>query len=158
MKIDFHTHCTVDDADKIREFVRVYEEHDVIACLSGGLMYGEHDYVPNDEVIRICAKYPGRLYPLAKIDLWDHAPDPSILYDYAEKGVKGFKFIYPYYEYDHDFYMPVYREAEKIGLPVLFHTGDFRPGKADVIHQRPFLRNMDPIALDRIAEFVAEHT
>ena len=151
MKIDFHAHCDVADPEKVKQFVKEYEEHDVIACIVGGLFYGGHDMVPNDEVIKICAQYPGRLYPLAKINLWDKAPDPAELHHYAEKGVKGFKFIYPYYEYDHDLYMPIYEEAEKIGLPVLFHTGHYRPSPADIIHKRPILRNMDPMTLDRIA-------
>ena len=151
MKIEFHCHCDVADSEKVKSFVRAYEERDVIACLVGGTLYGECDMVPNEEVIRICAQYPGRLYPLAKINLWDKAPDPSQLHFYAEKGVKGFKFIYPYYEYDHDLYMPIYEEAEKIGLPVLFHTGDYRPSAADRINRRPILRNMNPITLDRIA-------
>lgn len=47
--------------------------------------------------------------------------------------------------------MPVYEEAEKIGLPVLFHTGHYRPNPADVKYRRPILRNMDPMTLDRIA-------
>ena len=151
MKIDFHCHCDVADPEKIKAFVRAYEERDVIACIVGGTLYGGHDMVPNEEVIKICAKYPGRMYPLAKINLWDQAPDPAELHHYAEKGVKGFKFIYPYYEYDHDLYMPVYEEAEKIGLPVLFHTGKYRPSQADRIYKRPMLRNMAPITLDRIA-------
>jgi len=151
MKIDFHCHCDVGDPEKIREFVRAYEERDVIACIVGGTLYGGHDMVPNDEVIKICAQYPGRMYPLAKINLTDRAPDPAELQHYAEKGVKGFKFIYPYYEYDHDLYMPVYEEAEKIGLPVLFHTGNYRPNPMDEVWKRPTLRNMDPLTLDRIA-------
>ena len=151
MKIDFHCHCDVGDPEKIREFVQTYEEREVVVCIVGGRFYGGHDMVPNEEVIRICTQYPGRLYPLAKIDLWDHAPDPAELHRYAEQGVKGFKFIYPYHEYDHDLYMPVYEEAEKIGLPVLFHTGLYRQNSADVIYKRPVLKNMDPLALDRIA-------
>ena len=151
MKVDFHCHCDVADPEKIKKFVSVYEERDVIACIVGGDLYGEQDMVPNEDVIKICAQYPGRMYPLAKINLWDQAPDPAALHHFAEKGVKGFKFIYPYYEYDHDLYMPVYEEAEKIGLPVLFHTGHYRPNPSDLIYKRPTLRNMDPLTLDRIA-------
>ena len=151
MFIDFHSHCDVSDPDKIREFVQTYEKHDTVACLSGGLFYGGHDMVPNEEVIRICNQYPGRLYPLAKITLWDKAPDPGELHFYAEKGVKGFKFIYPYYEYDHDLYMDLYAEIEKMNLPVLFHTGKYRPNASDLVYRRPVLKNMDPLNLDRIA-------
>ena len=65
--------------------------------------------------------------------------------------MKGFKCIYPYYEYDHDIYMPVYEAAAKCGLPLLFHTGNYRPSPADEIYRRPMLKNMHPIHLDRIA-------
>ena len=90
------------------------------------------------------------MVPLAKLDLWETA-DPAEVYHYAEKGVKGFKCIYPYYEYDHDIYMPVYEAAAKCGLPLLFHTGNYRPSPSDEIYRRPMLRNMNPITLDRIA-------
>lgn len=156
MKVDFHSHCDVSDPDKVKAFVREYEKRDVIACLVGGDLYGGHDMVPNEEVIKICKDYPGRLYPLAKINLWDKTPDPAQLHYFAEKGVKGFKFIYPYYEYDHDLYMPIYEEAAKIGLPLLFHTGNYRPNKMDMISKRPVLRNMDPMTLDRIARSYQE--
>ena len=120
-------------------------------CLfSGGLRYGGHDFLPNDEVIAICRKYPDCFVPLAKLDLWETA-DPAEVYHYAEKGVKGFKCIYPWYEYDHDIYMPVYEAAAKCGLPLLFHTGNYRPNPADEIYKRPVLKNMNPVNLDRIA-------
>ncbi len=151
MKIDFHCHCDVADPDKIREFVHAYETRDVIACIVGGTLYGSHDMVPNEDVIKICSQYPERLYPIAKINLWDKAPDPAELHYFAEKGVKGFKFLYPYYGYDHDLYMPVYEEAEKIGLPMLFHTGKYRPNPTDRIYKRPVIDNMKPLTLDRIA-------
>ena len=151
MYIDFHCHCNSNDPQVIAEFVRTYEEHGVIGCLSGGSRYGAHDYVPNEETLEIAKKYPAQLRALAKIDLWDSEIDISIIYRYAEMGFSGFKFIYPYYEYDHDLYMPVYEAAEEVGLPVLFHTGNFRPSEADIKYRRPVIRNMDPMTLDRIA-------
>ena len=42
-------------------------------------------------------------------------------------------------------------EAEKIGLPVLFHSGKYRPNPADRIYKRPVVENMKPLTLDRIA-------
>ena len=93
MKIDFHCHCDVAAPDKIREFVHAYEARDVIACIVGGTLYGSPDMVPNEDVIKICSQYPERLFPVAKINLWDKAPDPAELHYFAEKGVKGFKFL-----------------------------------------------------------------
>ena len=73
-KIDFHSHCDSGDPEHIRHFVDVYEERDVVACLSGGLFYGGHDMLPNEEVIKLCAKFPGRILPIAKITLWNSPP------------------------------------------------------------------------------------
>jgi predicted TIM-barrel fold metal-dependent hydrolase len=47
--------------------------------------------------------------------------------------------------------MPVYEAAEKCGMPILFHTGNFRPCDMDPVWKRPVLKNMNPINLDRIA-------
>ena len=151
MHLDFHAHCNSDDKELVRAYVETCEKNETIAALSGGLRYGGHDFVPNEGVIEICRQYPHNLVPLAKIDLWDKAPDVSELRRYVDMGVKGFKFIYPYYEYDHDLYMPVYEECEKLGVPVLFHTGDYRPNESDMLYRRPVLKNMSPVNLDRIA-------
>ena len=151
MNVDFHCHFDINNPDKIKEFVTTYEKNETIACIVGGTLYGGHDMVPNDEVIKYCAQYTGILYPLAKINLTKKTPDTAELDYYAEKGVKGFKFIYPYYEYDHDIYMPIYEKAETLGLPVLFHTGNYRPSQMDTILKRPVIKNMDPMNLDRIA-------
>ena len=149
-RLDIHVHCESSDPAKLAILAETCRSNHTIACLSGGLRYGEHDFLPNDEVIEICKKFPDCFLPLAKLDLWETA-DPAEVYHYAEKGVKGFKCIYPWYEYDHDIYMPVYEAAERCGLPILFHTGNYRPNPADVIYRRPVLKNMHPINLDRIA-------
>ena len=151
MHLDFHAHCNSDDPELLRTYVENCERNETIAALSGGLHYGGHDFVPNEEVVRICKQYPHNLVPLAKIDLWDTPPDPAEARRYADMGVKGFKFIYPYYTYDHESYFPLYEEIEKLGLPVLFHTGGYRPSAADIRFRRPMVKNMAPINLDCIA-------
>ena len=151
MYLDFHAHCNSGDPADVLAYVRNCEKNNTMAALSGGLHYGGHDYLPNEEVVKICRQYPHNLVPLAKIDLWDTPPDPAELHHYADMGVRGFKFIYPYYGYDHDSYLPIYEELEKIGLPALFHTGEYRPSSADVQYRRPVLENMSPLRLDRIA-------
>ena len=149
-RVDMHVHCDSGDPEKLDFLAAQCRRTGTIACFSGGLRYGGHDFLPNDEVIEICRKYPDCFVPLAKLDLWETA-DPAEVYHYAEKGVKGFKCIYPWYEYDHDIYMPVYEAAAKCGLPLLFHTGNYRPNPADEIYKRPVLKNMNPVNLDRIA-------
>ncbi|OQA88326.1 MAG: Amidohydrolase [Lentisphaerae bacterium ADurb.Bin242] len=149
-KFDFHFHCDIDDSSKIAELAALCRKLDTVLALSGGLRYGSHDYLPNEKVLEICQKNPDWFVPMAKFDLWDTV-EPDRIYRWKETGVKGVKFIYPYYPYDHDLYMPVYEACEDCGLPALFHTGSFRPGPADVEWKRPVLTNMSPFGLDRIA-------
>ena len=149
-RVDFHVHCNSANKEELDFLAENCRKLGTYACLSGGLRYGAHDYIPNDEVIAICKRYPECFIPLAKLDLWETAA-PNEVYRYAEMGVMGFKCIYPYYEYDHDIYMPMYEAAAKCGKPILFHTGNFRPSPADEIYRRPMLKNMHPINLDRIA-------
>ena len=151
MYLDFHAHCNSGDPSEVRAYVENSEKNNIMTALSGGLFYGGHDYLPNEEVVKICKAYPGNLVPLAKIDLWDSPPDVSLIRKYVDMGVRGFKFIYPYYGYDHELYMPVYEELEKLGVPALFHTGAYRPNSADIKYRRPILENMSPLKLDAIA-------
>lgn len=149
-RLDMHVHCNSNNMNDLQFLAEQCRRMGTIICLSGGTRYGDHDYSTNEEVIGICKKFPDCFIPLAKLDLWESA-DPAEVRRYVEMGAKGFKCIYPYYEYDHDLYMPLYEEAEKCGTPILFHTGNFRPNGADIIYKRPMLRNMHPISLDRIA-------
>lgn len=151
MHLDIHAHCNTADPALLRKYAENCKKNETMAALSGGLHYGGHDYVPNEDVVKICKEYSEVFLPLAKIDLTDTPPDPAEVRRYADMGVKGFKFIYPYYEYDHDSYLPLYDEIEKLGLPVLFHTGDYAPNSADIQYRRPVLKNMNPLNLDRIA-------
>jgi len=148
--LDMHVHCNSNDKNLLDILAKTARDSETILALSGGLRYGGHDFLPNEEVVEICKRYPDCFIPLAKLDLWETA-DPDEVYRYAEMGVRGFKCIYPYYEYDHDIYMPVYEAAEKCGLPLLFHTGNYRPNEMDVRCHVPALKNMHPINLDRIA-------
>jgi len=153
MNVDLHTHCNSADEDEVRAYVETCEKNDTFALLSGGLHYGGYDYVPNEEVLEIAKRYPNNLGALAKLDLWDTPPDVSEARRYADMGVKGFKFIYPYYAYNHESYLPLYEEIEKLGLPMLFHTGAYRQHPADRIFRRPVLENMSPITLDAVARY-----
>lgn len=151
MDLDFHAHFNSDDPEQVRKFVRNCEKNNCRAAMSGGLHYGGHDMVPNDRVIDFCAEYKDVLVPMAKVELWDKPVDLDSLHRWVDRGIRGVKCIYPYYEYDHDYYMPLYEECEKLGLPILFHTGNYRPNAEDVRVRRPTLKNMDPVNLDRPA-------
>ncbi len=151
MQIDFHAHFDIGDPAKVKAFVVNCEKNSCRAAMSGGLHYGGHDFLPNDQVLDFCDQYHEWLIPLVKIDLWDQAIDLSELRRLADRGARGVKCIYPYYPYDHDLYMPLYEECEKLALPMLFHTGNYRPNAEDMSSRRPILKNMDPVNLDRPA-------
>ena len=149
-RLDFHVHFNSADPGQIDRFAAECRRRSTIAALSGGPRYGGHDYIPNEQVLAFCRQHSDCMLPLAKLDLWDQT-DIAQVQRYVEAGFRGFKCIYPYYEYDHDLYMPIYEAVEKSGLPMLFHTGNFRPSPADIVYRRPVLRNMEPVCLDRIA-------
>ncbi|MBQ9500548.1 MAG: amidohydrolase family protein [Lentisphaeria bacterium] len=151
MYLDFHAHFNSGDPELVKKFVANCERNGCRAAMSGGLHYGGHDFLPNDEVIDFCKRYSDWLVPLVKVELWDAPPDLDALRRWADRGAKGVKCIYPYYPYDHDLYMPLYEECEKLGLPMLFHTGNYRPNEEDMRARRPTLKNMDPLNLDRPA-------
>ncbi len=150
MKIDLHVHCNSLDKTGIRNLAATCEETGTIAVLSGGKRYGNSTFADDEKVMELAKSHPGVFLAAARFDLWEQV-DPADVGRLADAGFKMLKFIYPYYEYDHDLYMPVYEAAEKAGLPVLFHTGNYRPSPADIVWKRPVLRNMMPLTIDRIA-------
>ncbi|MFE8702138.1 amidohydrolase family protein [Cytobacillus sp. FJAT-54145] len=58
-------------------------------------------------------------------------------------GIKIYLGYYPFYAYD-EVYEPVYKLAEKWGLPVVFHTGD-------TYSERGLLKYSHPMAIDEVA-------
>ena len=150
MFIDFHAHFNSCDPAEVKQFVRDAEANDCVTVISGGDMGDDH-FAPLDVVMKFCKEYSDRLIPAAKLDFTDQEFDLSQLRKLKDQGFKAVKIIYPYYEYDHDLYMPVYEELQKLELPALFHTGIFRPQALDEVIRRPMLLNMDPYRLDRIA-------
>lgn len=151
MKLDFHVHCDKMDSPLVEKMLDTCRKNSAMLALSGGLRYGSHDYVPNEDVLSLCRKHSEFMIPVAKFDLWDVEPSPETVFKYKESGFRALKLIYPYHEYDHDMYMPVYEAAEKCGIPLLFHTGTYFASPSDAVWKRPVLKNMRPLCLDRIA-------
>ena len=152
MYLDFHTHFNSADPDLVRAFIRNCERLSCRAVTFGGPRCGGRwCAVPNEEVFRICRESGGWLVPMAEFSLWDTEPDLSEIRRLVDLGALGFKFICPYYGFDHDLYMPVYEELEKLGVPALFHTGLVSSGPLDAIFRRPMTDNMHPLRLDRVA-------
>jgi predicted TIM-barrel fold metal-dependent hydrolase len=75
----------------------------------------------NNNVERAVERYPSLIVPFAMINV-DQA-QPSEISEFADRGFKGLKIINPRKNYDDTAYFPLYEQAEKHGLVVLFHTG-----------------------------------
>nr|MDO8132701.1 amidohydrolase family protein [Candidatus Njordarchaeum guaymaensis] len=98
----------------------------------------------DDIVMRVVQELPDRFVGLATVDpLEKGAPDrlEEEIKDYGFKGLKLYALIGPY---EDKRYYPLYERAEKLGVPILFHTGNtylFPPVLAKWTH---------PIQLDAI--------
>jgi len=150
MRIDSHTHLDTTDSDLLRAFVNECENLETKVCLFSVGPRCDHPYIDNDAVLRAAKKYPDYIFPFAYVDLWDTV-DSHIIEHFAESGFRGLKCITPYYPYDHDLYMSVYEKAEQLGLPIVFHTGNYRANKTDLQDRRPMVLNMNPLTIDRFA-------
>lgn len=158
MNIDFHTHCDSNKPEDWDRFVGICKQNNTIACICSATPRGDHQppYASNSEVLQAAQSYPENLIPFAYVDLWDKKISKDAIKKFSQQGFRGLKCIAPYYAYDHDFYMPVYEMAASLNMPVLFHTGVFRPSIQDAVHRRPTLMNMQPVRLDRIARSFPE--
>ena len=75
----------------------------------------------NDLVEKAKQRYPELIVPFAMVDV--DQTQPRDVTDLADRGFRGLKIINPRRNYDDTTYFPVYAEAEKRGLVILFHTG-----------------------------------
>lgn len=102
----------------------------------------------NREVLALARRRRDRLVPFAHLRLGrDRARDVRRL---AAAGFAGLKAIWPAGPYDDQRFWPVYAEAERLGLPILFHTGIVLRSPVD--RQQPVSSLwMRPGALDLVA-------
>lgn len=117
--IDFHLHLpcargAVDAALRALDAAGVARA----VCFGLGAPLAELD---NPGVLAAAARRPDRLVPFAHVRLGlDRAGDIRRL---ASAGFRGLKCIWPRGPYDAEPFWPVYAEAERLRLPILFHTG-----------------------------------
>jgi uncharacterized protein len=75
----------------------------------------------NDLVEKAVERYPNLVVPMATIDV--DQTEPAAIVEFAERGFRGLKIINPRRNYDDPAYFPLYAEAERRDLVILFHTG-----------------------------------
>jgi len=107
-------------------------------------------YFTNEDLIPWLERYPDILVGMAAIDLSKNPDPPEKIEKLKEKGFTGLKFIHPYYPYNHEVYFPLYEKAEKLGTPILFHTGWVSIGRDDGKYGVDS-NNMRPYCFDKIA-------
>lgn len=74
----------------------------------------------NEAVLDLSRKYPDFAIPFAYLD-FDKTPE--IVDDFKKRGFAGLKAHFPQRPYDDERCMPFYERAEKLKMPIVFHTG-----------------------------------
>jgi len=122
--IDVHSHCWLEpglgDLAPARELLSEMDRFSVEKSL---VLSTE----TNDQILAITALDPGRLYPVASIDPMHDIGHGLRFIEINSSRIKAIK-LYPGYGafYPNDeICEPIYSYAERKGLPVLFHSGDF---------------------------------
>jgi predicted TIM-barrel fold metal-dependent hydrolase len=88
-------------------------------CLCAGSGIWAEDY---NELVRAAVKeYPDFFIGLAYIQLGKD--DPHDVARWRDRGFRGLKMIDPQYPYDDPRAYEYYRRAERLNMPILFHTG-----------------------------------
>jgi len=90
-----------------------------IAVNSCGPFWGQDS---NEAVEAAAKKYPDTVIPIGFIGLGRGAT-PETVEDLHRRGFKGLKTIAPTKDYDDEEFYPIYAKAEKLRMPILFHTG-----------------------------------
>jgi predicted TIM-barrel fold metal-dependent hydrolase len=77
--------------------------------------------VMNDEVATVAASASDKVAAIAYYRL--DQDDPDMIDDWARRGFRGVKFLWPSEDYDHPKYYPAYERASARNLVMNFHTG-----------------------------------
>ena len=85
----------------------------------------------NEELVPWMRKYPDILLGFALPELGWRVDGHEVVDRFKEQGFTGLKLIGPSYAYDDERYWPLYRRAEQLDMPVLFHTGFLSIGPDD---------------------------
>ena len=67
--LDFHFHCNSNLASDLENTLAACKKMNTVVTMIGGLRYGGHDMVPNEEVLEICKRHSDCFVPVAKFDL-----------------------------------------------------------------------------------------
>jgi len=135
--INIHAHLEDDqDIDQRVEHYRTPDMARVVLC--GG----------NASVKEALERYPDFVVGFAVIRLGKDRPE--VVERFSEEGFQGLKMTTPTAPYDSEEFYPFYEKAQRLGMPILFHTGFLRapvPLKIFWMH---------PLCLDTLARAFPE--
>ena len=110
-------------------------------------MYAPILYSSNEFVASICRQYPGRFAGFASVDI-KNSDSPAILEEAIKKlGLKGLKLHPPLQDFfpDDKRLWPLYKKADELNIPVVFHVGSTPFGNLVK------LRQAYPVLIDDVA-------
>jgi len=151
MIIDIHQHLNKKyyrtTEEYLDELVKISEEFNVVRfCISA--LGSAYENFENHDLEYVMKKLGNLIIGFAYIDLDRNKPeDIKVFY---QKGFRGLKFICPLRNYDDDIYFPIYEQAAKYNMVLLFHTGILAPSSLDRIKHTSSDR-MRPIRIESIA-------
>ena len=152
--INIHGH--LHPGDDIDALVREWEAHNVrrfcCLCLGGPFAAANGGgYLSADDVLPWMRKYPEMILGFADMDLGKTPSPASEVERRKEQGFTGLKFMLPAYPYNDERYFHLYETAEKLQMPIVFHTGYVSSPREDVRALDIDTLRMYPGCFDRIA-------
>jgi predicted TIM-barrel fold metal-dependent hydrolase len=138
--------------DRIADFYRERNMAAVVFTVDARTATG-HPALSSAEVVERCAAHSDVLIPFASVDPLTGAEAVERLGTLAALGARGLK-LHPslqgFVPHDQAYY-PLYAEAQRLRLPVVFHTGQTGIGAGLPGGRGIKLRYSDPMLLDDIA-------
>jgi uncharacterized protein len=162
--IDAHVHCSDGRKDDLlrpfaklnglrydlKELLGTMERHGVESALLLSPPMGKGVPLPNDDVVKLCERSRGALFPVFTVEPEIAAVKEVLRLARGQRGsVKGFKVWLGYRRVfaKDDVFGPLYDYAEEHELPVLFHTGDTASSTGSIAHAHPL--TLDEVANER---------
>ena len=106
-------------------------------------------YLGNEEILPWLKKYPDLLAGLGIIDMSENMDPVSKVEELRAQGFEGLKCIDPAHDYCDERYFGYYEAAQRLGMPILFHTGCVMA--CDRPERNIDSERMRPYKLDRVA-------
>jgi len=121
--INIHGHMRAgDDMDIL---VKQWRGENVLRyCLAAlPANFRQAGYMGNEDILPWLQKYPDIIAGLGSVDLSEAMDPASKVEELKERGFAGLKFIDPVYSYNDERYLRFYEQAQRLDMPILFHTG-----------------------------------